>query len=188
MSEIRESVSFLLEDHNASIIPATEAGSDDEMDENQRPSTSHSNKENTTPGTNPRRTAAKPVVIDRMSLKRQSSSNLSATSKLAFAMAAGAGSTGFKVPALLRRATTNSLASATSSSSTGTSTSAGRFGDEGKIKRTAGKRSGVSALARETERRAAMQENEKRREAKKWKGDEKRGRAVGGLFGSGKFE
>lgn len=189
ISEIRESVSSLLEEPNALIIPATEVGSDGEMDdENPRPSTSHSNKENASPGKNPRRTAAKPAIIDRMSLKRQSSSNLSATSKVAFAMPSGTGSTGFKVPALLRRATTNSLASATSSSSTGTSTSASRFGDEGKIKRTAGKKSGVSALARETERRAALQENEKRREAKKWKGAERRGRAVGGLFGAGKFE
>lgn len=181
ISEIRESVSSLLEEPHLAIIPATTADSEDE-DEEAEPSTSHSNKENR----NPRRTAAEPAVIDRMSLKRQSSSNLSASSKLAFAMPAGTGATGFKVPALLRRATTNSLASATSS--TGVSTASSRFGDDGKIKKTAGKRSGVSALARETERRAALQENEKRREAKKWKGAEKRGRAVGGLFGAGKFE
>jgi mediator of replication checkpoint protein 1 len=57
-----------------------------------------------------------------------------------------------------------------------------------KIKKTAGKRSGVSYLARETERRAALAEAERRREARKWKGVEGRANAVGGLFGKGTFE
>ncbi|KAH6689019.1 hypothetical protein F5X68DRAFT_189774 [Plectosphaerella plurivora] len=160
ISEIRESVSSLLEDPNALNAPVVELISDDEQEDENRPSTSSSNKEN------PRRTKA--AVIDRMSLRRQSSSNLSASSRLAFAMPTATGSTGFKVPALLRRATTNSLASAASSSTT-TSTTSGGFGDSGRIKKSAGKMSGVSALARETERRAQLQQNDKKREAKKWK-------------------
>jgi mediator of replication checkpoint protein 1 len=46
----------------------------------------------------------------------------------------------------------------------------------------------VSYLARETERRAAVAEVERRREARKFKGMEGRGKAVGGLFGGGRFE
>lgn len=191
LGEIRESVSSLLEDPNDLLIAATGVDSDSEA-EDERPSTAQSNKENTSPGkANPRRTAApKHAVIDRMSLKRDSSSNLSASTKLAFSSTTAA--SGFKVPALLRRATTNSLASSTSTSGSATSTSnglsGGGFGDEGKIRKTASKKSGVSYLARETERRAVIQQHDQRREARKLRGAEKRGKAVGGLFGSGKFE
>jgi mediator of replication checkpoint protein 1 len=61
-------------------------------------------------------------------------------------------------------------------------------GESGKIKKSAGKRSGVSYLARENERRAAVAEIEKRRERRKWKGMEGREEVVRGLFGKGKFE
>ncbi|KAJ4996186.1 hypothetical protein K4K48_008926 [Colletotrichum sp. SAR 10_66] len=204
IGEIRESVSSLLEDLNAEVIPATDPASD--SDDDERPGTSRSNKENDdgVPATaNPRRShnLTRPAVVDRISLKRQSSSTMSTTSsKLAFAMPSasstgGSGSGSFKVPALLRRATTNSSFKSSSSASasggvpfsaSGGGTSG--FGDDGKIKKNASKRSGVSALARETERRAAVLENEKRREARKWKGAEQRVKAVGGLFGGGKFE
>lgn len=206
IGEIRESVSSLLEDLNAEVIPATDPASDSDDDDDHRPGTSRSNKETNdgVPATaNPRRShnLTRPAVVDRISLKRQSSSTMSTTSsKLAFAMpsassAGGSGSGSFKVPALLRRATTNSSFKSSSSASasggvpfsaSGGGTSG--FGDDGKIKKNASKRSGVSALARETERRAAVLENEKRREARKWKGAEQRVKAVGGLFGGGKFE
>jgi mediator of replication checkpoint protein 1 len=194
IGEIRESLSSLLEEPNTSIIPATEVGSDSEADDESRPSTARSNKENRSPGkANPRRTRH-PAVVDRISLKRASSSNLSNTSRLAFAANSGSNSS-FKVPALLRRATTNSLksTSSTASGSSGANNangngSGGGFGEGSKIKKSAGKKSGVSYLARETERRAAITENEKRREAKKWKGAERRVQAVGGLFGAGRFE
>ncbi|KAF9882218.1 MRC1-like domain-containing protein [Colletotrichum karsti] len=204
LGEIRESVSSLLEDFNVDVIPATDPASDSEADEE---GTSRSNKEDDSPGRNPRRTnsSSRPAVVDRISLKRQSSSMSTSSSKLAFAMPGGgasASSSGsFKVPALLRRATTNSSSfnksgsggAGGSNASAGTPFSASGggssgFGDDGKIKKNASKRSGVSALARENERRAAIQENEKRREARKWKGAERRISAVGGLFGAGKFE
>ncbi|OHE99144.1 MRC1-like domain-containing protein [Colletotrichum orchidophilum] len=221
LGEIRESVSSLLEDFNE-VVPATDPHSDSEADDEEgHPSTSPrrgGNKENRSPGKNPRRTNSRQVVVDRLTMKRQSSSNMSTTSaKLAFAMpnaagsavgpsGGGGGGSSFRVPALLRRATTNSsvLSSQGSGGSVGgirgseasngaVSFSArggggGGFGDDGKIKKNASKKSGVSALARENERRAAIQENEKRREARKWKGAERRHQAVNGLFGSGKFE
>jgi mediator of replication checkpoint protein 1 len=196
LGEVRETLSDLLEDgREGSIIPATEAGSDSEDGEEggDGPSSARSDKENQAP--NPRR---RPAVVDRISLKRNASSNSAgAGSRLAFT--ASAGSSTFKVPALLRRATTNSLKSTGSSSgasSTGVTTptfgarttgSAG-FGDDAKIKKAAGKRSGVNAFARENERRAKINEGERRRELKKVKGAERRVGVVGGLLGKGSFE
>ncbi|GJC89174.1 MRC1-like domain-containing protein [Colletotrichum tofieldiae] len=206
LGEIRESVSSLLEDMNE-VIPATDPNSDSEADDEDAhpPSSSRSNKENRSPGTNPRRTGSRHQVVDRLTLKRQSSSTMSTTSAaVAFAMPNAAASSGgsFKTPTLLRRATTNSSVLSSQGSSGGIAAGSGNapsafsarggggggFGDDGKIKKNASKRSGVSALARENERRAAIQENEKRREARKWKGAERRHQAVNGLFGAGKFE
>ncbi|KAF6833956.1 MRC1-like domain-containing protein [Colletotrichum plurivorum] len=208
IGEIRESVSSLLEDLDVEIVPATDPASDSEAEDgHERGRTPGGDKENRSPpaGRNPRRTTAtRPEVIDRISLKRagSSSSSMAATSsRLAFAMPTTAAGGSFRVPNLLRRATTNSssfksssggsgvqYSSGGSSAGAGAGGSGGGFGDDGKIKKNASKRSGVSALARENERRAAVQENEKRREARKWKGAESRVKAVGGLFGAGKFE
>ncbi|KAI0143853.1 MRC1-like domain-containing protein [Hypoxylon sp. NC0597] len=193
LTDVRRELSNLLDEPNgsaASIISATEIGSDSEDEE--RPRTSSSNKENRRPEV---------AVVDRIKLKRDSSS-LSTTSngaagsgsssRLAFAAPSASGGSGlFKVPALLRRATTNSLIS-NSSSSSGSSTpttSLNKVGEDSKVlKKTAGKRSGINYFARENERRAAVADAEKRREAKKWKGVEGRSKVVGGLFGGGQFE
>ena len=197
IGEVRETLSNLLEDREGSFIPATVAGSDseggeDEEDEGDAPS-ARSDKENQAP--NARRTH---TVVDRISLKRNPSA-ASNSSRLAFT-ANEAGGT-FKVPALLRRATTNSFkstgssvsSSAGPSSTPGVTTSAGGasgsgFGDEAKIKRAAGKRSGVHAFARENERKAKMVENERRRQEKKVQGAKGRAGMVGGLLGKGTFE
>lgn len=186
LGEVRETLSNLLDDgREMSIIPATEIGSDSEED---GPTASiRSDKENDAP--NPRR--SRQAVVDRITLKRNSST-ASTNSRLAFA--AQAQSSSFKVPALLRRATTNSLVSgSSSSSSTGVSTptttgSGGGFGDDAKIKKAAGKRSGINAFARENERRAKLAESERRRQEKKVKGAERRIGVVGGLLGKGSFE
>lgn len=204
IGEIRETLSNLLEEpyNTSSLVPATELGlSDDELeDEHLRPGSSHSNSSGSSnkENRNPRRSRPVPEVIDRINLKR-SSSTASASNKLAFTNATSSSSGGFKVPALLRRATTNSLLSTSSSTSgtsttTGTNTNTNRAGrptggaENIKIKKPAGKRSGVSYLARETERRAALAEAERRREVRKFRGAEGRVKAVGGLFGGGQFE
>lgn len=188
LGEIRETLSNLLDEPSSNtVISATDFGSDSEGEEGG----SSSNKENAKPR-NPRRGGP---VVDRISLKRQGSSNVSSTTggggRMAFAAPSSSASNGgFKVPALLRKATTNSLISNGSSTggSAGGNGSGGGFGDETKIKKNAGKRSGISYLARETDRRAKMVEVEKRREERKFKAVEGRGKAVGGLFGKGKFE
>ncbi|KAI0601556.1 MRC1-like domain-containing protein [Biscogniauxia sp. FL1348] len=201
LSDVRRSVSSLLEEPNGSagsIIPATEVGESDSENEDENedhPSASASDKEN--------RSAAV-TVVDRIALKRNASSGGGSSSRLAFATPAAAGGPGgFRVPALLRRATTNSLISNSSSSASSTAAPAAAAGGmammpaavaigagdaEGKLKKNAGKRSGVNHFARENERRAKVAEAERRREAKKWKGAEGRGKVVGGLFGGGSFE
>ncbi|KAI1380708.1 MRC1-like domain-containing protein [Hypoxylon crocopeplum] len=196
LTDVRRELSNLLEEPNgsaASIIPATEIGSDSEDEERPPASSSSSNKENH---------HLDVAVVDRIKLKRDSSSlstsSSGSSSRLAFAAPSASGGNGlFKVPALLRRATTNSLISNSSSSSTSTNTpatiattmSSKTKADDGKLlKKTAGKRSGINYFARENERRAAVADAEKRREAKKWKGAEGRSKVVGGLFGGGRFE
>ncbi|KAF7562238.1 hypothetical protein G7046_g1905 [Stylonectria norvegica] len=183
IGEVRETLSNLLEEPHGSVIPATEVGSDseDEMDET---APTRSDKENQT--SNPRRNRV--TIVDRISLKRNASSamsNTSSTTRLAFT-ASSAAST-FKVPALLRRATTNSIVSGSTASS-GTSTPTSGFGDEGKIKKSVSKKSGVNAFARDSERRARMEKSEQKREERKVKGAERRMGVVGGLLGKGMFE
>ncbi|KAI0479583.1 hypothetical protein F4859DRAFT_476574 [Xylaria cf. heliscus] len=207
IAEVRRSLSTLLDEPNAStgsIIPATEVDSDSDK-EGERPPIPHINKENRRPGGH-----VGSGVVDRITLKRNSSSSLSVgststTSKLAFTAPSTTGS-GFKVPALLRRATTNStklvsnsnptastttssnISQASTSGSSGSLNKAASFSEDGKLKKTAGKRSGINYFAHENERRAKVADAEKRREAKKWKGAEGRSKVVGGLFGSGSFE
>lgn len=201
MAEIRESVSNLLDEPyhaSSSLIPATELGSSDVEDDSAdapRPPSSHSGTASDKENRNPRRSKpTNPAVIDRVALKRNASStSTTSANKLAFASGAGSSSTStssFKVPALLRRATTNSLLSTSSSSSSTTTTtpSTTRPGESMKIKKPAGKRSGVSYLARETERRQAVADADRRREEKKVRGAEGRVRAVGGLLRGAGFE
>ena len=196
IGEIRETLSNLLDDPSGnSIISATDFGSDSEEEEGgDEDDGGSSNKENANPRRGRTRHAGQ--VVDRISLKRQGSSNVSTTSnggRLAFA-APNSSSAGFKVPALLRRATTNSLISTGSSSTSGKDGaaggggSAGGFSENAKIKSKAGKKSGISYLARENDRRKAVDEAEKRREQRKFRAVEGRSKVVGGLFGAGRFE
>lgn len=192
LSEIRESLSSLIEEPNA-VISQADSGSEteDELeiegadDLGQR---KEKDKENRDPFALRRKNVA---IIDRISLKRASSSSISNSTRLAFAASSTA--LGFKVPPLLRRATTNnSIASSTSSSvsggMSGTERMAGGSGGSDGVKRGGGKNSGVHYFARESERRAKVEKTEKRREQKLVKGARMRRKVVGGLFGGGKFE
>ncbi|UNI20535.1 hypothetical protein JDV02_006613 [Purpureocillium takamizusanense] len=188
LGEVRETLSSLLEERQPSVVPATEVGSDSE-DEQDGQGSPRSDKENREP--NPRRTG--PAVVDRISLKRNASSSSASGARLAFA---AQGTSSFKVPALLRRATTNStiMSGSTASSGSGGSTgtavmgSAGGFGEDAKIKRGAGKGSGINGFAREREAAGAVKESERRREQRKVKGAVRRVGVVGGLLGKGSFE
>ncbi|KAG5979100.1 hypothetical protein E4U55_005564 [Claviceps digitariae] len=195
IGQVRETLSSLLEEPHGSVIPATEAGSDSEEEESRS-----TNKENLPPP--PRRLpahlhSAPTTIINRIGLKRQcsSSSSSSSSSSTRMAFTTAATSSSFKVPALLRRATTNSSLGNTSSGSsaaiaagsTSTSTASG-FGEAAKIKKGAGKKSGIGGFAREKETRVLLRESERRREERKVRGAEKRIGMVGGLLGRGAFE
>ncbi|KAL5594465.1 hypothetical protein BROUX41_001398 [Berkeleyomyces rouxiae] len=138
-------------------------------------------------------------VIDRLSLRRSAStlstgsagSGGAATGRMAFA---APGSSQGRTRSLLRGATSSLMSSAIANAAgsagagaTGSTTSGG-VGDAAPMRKGAVKGSGLSSFARENERRAALAETEKKREAKKLKGAEKRAHAIGGLFGAGNWE
>lgn len=176
IGEVRETLSDLLEDPHGSMVSATDAGSDSDED-------TPSNKENASPQ---RRRSG---VVDRISLKRTNSNMSTGSSSSRQAFSATGSASGFKVPMLLRRATTNSsMLSGSTTSSTAAEVGTGGFGEEAKIKKTASKKSGVVRGAeRVNEGRAKLEENERRREQRKVRGAEKRVGMVGGLLGKGSF-
>ena len=105
-----------------------------------------------------RRTAPKPAVVDRLSLKRMSSASESAHSRTAWA--AGPTTGGFKVPSLLRRATTNSTSNA---NERGVSTP--NLTREGSgVKMGGTKKSSLAYQARAEERRAIVEAGARQRE------------------------
>ena len=184
--ELRKSLSNLIEEPSAMMQKQdSEFESEDELQIEGGPK----DKENRDPFAL-RRTNV--TSIDRIALQRASSRSLSMSTRLAFA--ASSSTPGFTVPPLLRRATTNnSMASASSSNSSVSGAVSGMErlvggSGEGAIKRTGGKNSGVHYFTRETEKRAAIVKSEKRIEQKRSKGAETRRKAVGDLFGGGKFE
>ena len=75
-----------------------------------------------------------------------------------------------------------------STTTSASSSAAGGFGEDAKIKKAAGKRSGVNSFSRESEQQAKINQSERRREERKARGAEKRIGVVGGLLGRGSFE
>ncbi|KFY28586.1 hypothetical protein V493_02849 [Pseudogymnoascus sp. VKM F-4281 (FW-2241)] len=173
LSEIRASVSSLIDDPNAMHAPAEDSDSDIEI-EGMESADSGKGKENHDPFA---RRHAGSAIVDRMSLKRQSSTEMSSATRLAFATSSG--TAGFKVPPLLRRATTNSSA-ASSTGSIG-----GRPPADSKAAPKKGK--GVAFFTREEERTKDIREGERKRQERLLKGVEGRRKAIGGLFGRGSF-
>lgn len=189
LSEVRESLSSLIEDPHSMVASTNfESDSDDDLEIEGNPE--QGSQKNRDPFA-VRRTGTS--IIDRIQLKRESSSNVAAN-KERLAFAAPSSQPGHRVVPLLRKATTNSsILSGTSSTgvSTGMSATERMAGgkDEGSsIRRGGGKHSGVNSFVRESGRKAMMEKKEKRREQKKFKGVESRRKAVGGLFGKGSFD
>lgn len=194
LSEVRKQLSSLIDEPDSFV---TTAPSDSESDLEGEDTLqnediddlsygSQKEKENRDPFAS-RRTVA---IVDRISLKRQASSNVSTSSRMAFTTAASSGSIGFKVPALLRRATTNSSVTSTGTGVSATERAAGSVGGaEEQFKKKASKTSGIHFAARESERRSKVKEVERKRDAKKFKVAVQRQQTVlvGGLFGNGSF-
>lgn len=162
-ADIRESVSFLIEEPNAlslQIIPNSSPHSSDNEGASLQRDPFMSRRRN-----NP--------IIDRLSLKRAvSSSNATfSTSKLAFqAPLVGCEAGIFRVPSLLRRATTSQLHSkgadenGISISTAGTERAAGGGEKPDFIKRGGSRKSSIGYFAsRERERGTGLKEAERRR-------------------------
>lgn len=173
LAEIRESVSFLIEEPgsiNMGPDPSSSA-SEDEATHNEQ-------------HRNPRRTSPKKIV-DRLSLKRAESASTTSTTRFAFHNPT-ANNSGFKVPSLLRRATTTQL-SANAADANGISTAAATEraaggGEKGDFVRRGGtKRSSVNFYSREKERKSGVEEVERRRREGREREAKRRRSGLGGM-------
>jgi mediator of replication checkpoint protein 1 len=174
MADIEHSVSELLEDPRV-MVPDSQylSESDDDLEVVGLPT--HEDR------------PAKPLIIDRLTLSRTPTSSTTSTTaadaNLAFhAPSAGTHIPGFKVPSLIRRATSNFSTVSERSTGSGASTPV-----EGGVRRGGTGRSNIHAQAREAERRAVMEKAEgKRKDALKKKAGRARGkRTVLSALGSG---
>lgn len=186
LAEMRESISFLVEEPHS--VPDTQpnfsdsdtepdddddADNDDNADADTASPVTDSPISTTPPAARApfiaRRTTARPAVIDRLSLSREASLNSASASDTQLAFHAPSPSTSFngsfKVPSLLRRATTNlSAALATSQerrASAGGSPAA--VSQDGGVRRGGSRKSSIHYQAREAERRARVEKAERRR-------------------------
>ena len=180
LAEIRESVSFLIEEPQG-VTERPHSDSSDEEGESQNENTQQPSHE---PFANRRRTAP---IIDRISLKRaESAASATTTTRLAFHDPNSVSGTGFKVPSLLRRATTQ-VTETHGITTAGTERAAGG-GEKGDFVRRGGsKRSSINYHAREMERNKGVKAAERRREAERIRVGEMR-RGVLGALGMGVFE
>ncbi|MCJ1287853.1 hypothetical protein MMC26_007205 [Xylographa opegraphella] len=180
LAEIRESVSFLIEEpQGATEIPHSDTSDEEGEAQNENPQQ---------PGHElfgPRRRTAN--IIDRISLMRaESASSASVTTRLAFNDPNTVPGMGFKVPSLLRRATTQ--VTETHGITTAVTERAAGGGEKGDFVRRGGtKRSSINYFAREMERNKAVKEVERRRKEEKIRVGEMR-RGVLGALGMGVFE
>ncbi|KAJ8118327.1 hypothetical protein OPT61_g667 [Boeremia exigua] len=142
LADVQNSVSELLEDSRIMVPDSQYASdSDSELEIVDKP--------------------ARKTVIDRLTLSRQSTIEevQDSAGGLAFhAPSRGAAVPGFRVPSLIRQATSNLSTVSERSDSQRTSQSS-----EGSVRRGGTGRSNIHAQAREAERRALLEKNDKRR-------------------------
>ncbi|QDS68040.1 hypothetical protein FKW77_009669 [Venturia effusa] len=166
LAEIREAVSFLIDEPSVpdSHMSESEAGSEYEEGGDEQISDNDEGDSLEIPTTRlqhrrPVLQTARPSIINRLSTNYSHAEDETPSGPLAFhAPATGASNGGFKVPSLLRRATTN--LSTTSNTSTGTTTPTG---GEGGVRRGGSKKSNIHYQAREAERRKVLDASETRR-------------------------
>ncbi|KAL1890814.1 hypothetical protein Cpir12675_005239 [Ceratocystis pirilliformis] len=197
LQDVRSQLTGLLDDpyERAAVLrdklsgDATDNGDDDAIEVAGTPGSSIDTS--AIAGVPPLRRAGS-QVIDRLSLKRSASTHstgsaTSANGRMAFT---APGSSQSRTRSLLRGATSSLISSGMANAAAGPSgvTTGGGMGDALPMRKGAVKGSGLSGFSRENERRAALAETEKKREAKKLKGAGKRAQAIGGLFGAGSWE
>ncbi|KAF4534732.1 Mrc1-like domain-containing protein [Lasiodiplodia theobromae] len=204
LAEIRENVSFLIDEP---LVRETQYSASEDEDEGDDGGEQQQTKVTTRASFTERRTTT--TVVDRLTLSRSASaaSSTSTTTTeqqpapagkpLAFAAGNKPAGHGFRVPALLRRATSN-LSNASSTTTTTTTTTNSNYNataagaaaaEAGGLRRGGSKKSNIHYQAREAERKKAVEAVDARREEglrkKVVKG---RGRSVLGVLGGGGFE
>ena len=195
LAQIRESLSSLMEPPNA-VPQFAEAESSDEAVDPHTAADEQEAGEASTSASNPRRTRSSKPIIDRLALLRTASAETTRTStKLAFQdPATAAPRSGFRVPALLRRATTNQLvvAGATVAS---TERAAGKIDGGGDGSDVVVKRGGAKSSSINWGGGAAGRRAEDRRERgrdagrkKHWLGKTQAGQGLAGLVATGGWE
>ena len=106
-------------------------------------------------------TSSRKAIVDRLSLSRTPTIESTADSNMAFhAPSRAAAAPGFRVPSLIRRATSNMSTASETRSSSGTSTPT-----ENAVRRGGTGRSNIHAQAREAERRALLEKKDGKRKA-----------------------
>ena len=202
LKEIRDSVSFLIEEPGSFNINTEDPSSsaDEDAGEAEIPPL----RRNDTPAdtiisniqtsTNPRRTRSNPI-IDRLVLKRQqssSASSLASSTILAFQAPGAPASATTSVHSLLRRAGTSNLSSLSNTDANGishattaaaTERAAGGGDKEGFVKRGGTKRSSVNFAMREREKRGAVEDVERRKREEREKLRARRQGDGGGIVG-----
>lgn len=178
LAEIREQLSFLIEEDDKPTLGLSESDDDDDDYENDKNDSNDDDSQKRKTIINKRRVRTT-TVIDRISLKRTatlSSVTHSSTTKLAFHAPDTSGDpTGFNVPGLLRRATNNSQLSTDSSSVTSADTG---------VVVTGGKKGGASTAInyhqreREVQRGRVVEKEQEKRRSKLLKESQRRAAAA----------
>ncbi|TKA72706.1 hypothetical protein B0A49_04800 [Cryomyces minteri] len=183
LDEIRESVSFLIE--QPGVVPESQLsgyesdGNDEVVDENEG---QRRNEDGTATHRGPFQ-SRRPVVIDRLSLKRlATTSTILDMGVLAFHAPSTTNTPGFKLPSLLRRATTN-LTNVTTTSERSTTSK-----EEVTVRRGGSKKSSINYAAREAERRAVIDAAETKKAEDTKRVARLRRSALGALGRGGSFE
>jgi mediator of replication checkpoint protein 1 len=208
LTDVKESVSFLLEEPNvvdsgsntldmssdSETEDATnpELAEDDNDDEEVQAELRRQNDGGFAPDriamppprmpASQRRTNTRPAVVDRLTLKRASSTSDNVPGRTAWA-ATGTG--GFKTPSLLRRATTNNGANGANERGVSTSNGISRENSSSGVKMGGTKKSSLAYQARDAERQAIVQASAKRRAENTARIAQLRKSASSGGFGKG---
>ncbi|KAK7522367.1 MRC1-like domain-containing protein, partial [Phyllosticta citriasiana] len=169
LAEIRESVSSLIDEPSVQETDVSDSNSDAGDDGPAKHSTNTTTSGSDTGHTASRR-AIRPIV-DRLSLSRSSTAAATADTSQPLAFHAPASSThrpGFRVPTLLRRATTNlpttsTTSDASSGSGSGSGGAAAAAAAAADVRRGGNKKSSIHYQAREAERKKVVEAAERKR-------------------------
>ncbi|KAK7562562.1 MRC1-like domain-containing protein [Phyllosticta citricarpa] len=197
IAEIRESVSSLIDEPSVQETDVSDSNSDAGDDGPAKHSTTTTTTTTTgSSDTGPKasRRTTRPIV-DRLSLSRSSTAATTADTSQPLAFHAPASSThrpGFRVPTLLRRATTNLSTTSTTSTTSDASSGSGSGGAAAAaaaaadVRRGGNKKSSIHYQAREAERKKVVEAAErKRKEGLRRKVGVGRKNGLAGYLGAG---